>query len=76
MAVFSFGGRAHGTTEALVMTEDDSDMTLDPSDGGPGWYGSSWDLRRGLTVREGLPADAQLNEWLECHLHTPSVAFP
>jgi len=32
---------------------------------GPGWFESSWDLRCGLEVREGLPADARLNEWLE-----------
>ena len=32
---------------------------------GPGWFDSSWDLRCGLEVREGLPADARLNEWLE-----------
>ena len=32
---------------------------------GPGWFDSSWDLRCGLEVREGLPADAKLNEWLE-----------
>ena len=29
---------------------------------------SSWDLRRGLTVREGLPPDAGLDEWLEAML--------
>jgi len=32
---------------------------------GPGWFDSSWDLIRGLDVREGLPGDARLNEWLE-----------
>ena len=31
---------------------------------GPGWFDSSWDLNRGLEVREGLPGDARLNEWL------------
>jgi hypothetical protein len=31
---------------------------------GPGWFDSSWDLVRGLEVREGLPGDARLNEWL------------
>lgn len=35
---------------------------------GPGWFDSSWDLRRGLEVREGLPGDAQLHEWLEVWL--------
>ena len=31
---------------------------------GPGWFDSSWDLSDGLDVREGLPSDARLNEWL------------
>jgi len=40
--------------------------TAEPCDplAGPGWYDSSWDLERGLDVREGLPADVQLNEWI------------
>ncbi len=32
---------------------------------GPGWFDSSWDLTRGLEVREGLPGDAGLNDWLD-----------
>jgi len=32
--------------------------------GGPGWFDSSWDLHRGLDVREGLPANASVSEWL------------
>jgi len=32
---------------------------------GPGWFDSSWDLACGLVVREGLPGDASLNEWLD-----------
>lgn len=36
--------------------------------GGPGWFDSSWDLIRGLEVREGLPADAGLGEWLDVWL--------
>ena len=32
------------------------------------WVESSWDLRRGLTVREGLPPDADLDEWLAAML--------
>jgi hypothetical protein len=35
---------------------------------GPGWFDSSWDLSRGLEVREGLPGDAKLNEWIEACL--------
>lgn len=37
-------------------------------DAGPGWYDSSWDLQRGLIVREGLPRDADLQEWLQQEL--------
>lgn len=32
---------------------------------GPGWYDSSWELLRGLDVREGLPGDASVHEWIE-----------
>ena len=32
---------------------------------GPGWFDSSWELRQGLEVREGLPVDVRLNEWIE-----------
>ena len=37
---------------------------------GPGWFDSSWELGRGLEVREGLPADATVQEWLEEHSRT------
>ena len=32
---------------------------------GPGWFDSSWELRSGLLVEEGLPADLALQGWLE-----------
>jgi len=35
---------------------------------GPGWFDSSWDLRRGLEVSEGLPGDVQPNEWLALYV--------
>lgn len=41
---------------------------------GPGWFDSSWDLVRGLEVREGLPGDAQLHEWLEVWLRDDRAA--
>ena len=43
-----------------------------PSDhrAGPGWFDSSWDLQRGLDVREGLPDDAKLHEWIEVCLRS------
>ena len=43
--------------------------------GGPGWFDSSWELVHGLEVREGLPGEAQLHEWLELWLRT-DVAAP
>jgi hypothetical protein len=43
---------------ALAKVCEEDDKT------GPGWFDSSWDLRRGLEVREGLPEDASLGEWL------------
>ena len=35
---------------------------------GPGWFDSSFDLVRGLEVREAPPPDLQLNEWLDACL--------
>ena len=35
---------------------------------GPGWYESSQDLRRGLTVREGPSDEAELRVWLRAAL--------
>ena len=40
---------------------------------GPGWFDSSWDLQSGLEVREGLPGDAQLHEWIEACLRGAPV---
>ena len=56
------------TLHALDLAEDDraaecrADKEMAPQ--GPGWFDSSRDLVHGLDVREGLPADARLNEWL------------
>ena len=59
---------AHGSTLAAASFVG-VDAVLEPLEEdrvrGPGWFDSSWDLRCGLEVREGLPADARLNEWLE-----------
>ena len=35
---------------------------------GPGWFDSSWELRSGLQVKEGLPADLPLHGWIETWL--------
>jgi len=66
MARFSFGRHAHGPGHGGASSATGT-VALDPSTG-PGWYDSSWELRHGLVVHEGFPADAQLHEWLEHHL--------
>jgi hypothetical protein len=35
---------------------------------GPGWLDSSWELRSGLQVKEGMPADLPLQGWIETWL--------
>ena len=37
---------------------------------GPGWFDSSWDLRRGLEVREGWSDDEHVHGWIEDFLKT------
>ena len=39
-----------------------------PGHVGPGWFDSSWELRAGLQVQEGLPADLLLHGWIEAWL--------
>ena len=46
-----------------------------PAPHGPGWFNSSWDLRCGLEVREGLPGDAKLNDWIEACLRKENPAM-
>jgi hypothetical protein len=41
---------------------------------GPGWFESSWELGRGLEVREGLPGNLALNEWLTICVAGPQPA--
>jgi len=55
--------RALKALEALRRPADGDWMLADESRG-PGWFDSSWELENGLDVREGLPADAGLEEWL------------
>ena len=35
---------------------------------GPGWFDSSWELRSGLQVDEGLPTDLGVCAWIETWL--------
>ena len=55
--------RALRTLEALRRTAE-GESAPDEESHGPGWFDSSWELGKGLDVREGLPADAGLDEWL------------
>ena len=32
---------------------------------GPGWFDSSWELRRGLEVKEGWSEDDRVRHWIE-----------
>ena len=62
---------------AAISTLPAAEVVLDdPAErlGGPGWFDSSWDLQRGLEVREGLPGDPQLNEWIEVCLRGGAAA--
>ena len=53
---------AQRALQALHLDEAPEARSAQPH--GPGWFDSSWDLVRGLDVREGLPGDARLHEWL------------
>jgi len=55
--------RALKALEALRRAGGD-ESALGDETRGPGWFDSSWELENGLEVREGLPADAGLDEWL------------
>ena len=52
------------TLAALREADGDAPSPQESLASGPGWFDSSWDLRRGLEVREGLPANASVSEWL------------
>jgi hypothetical protein len=36
-----------------------------PPSVGPGWFDSSWELRRGLEVKEGWSEDDRVRDWIE-----------
>ena len=50
--------------EAHATVHDD----LEQAPRGPGWFDSSWELRRGLDVHEGWFGDDSLNGWIESFL--------
>ena len=41
---------------------------------GPGWFDSSWDLRRGLDVCEGWSDEERVHGWIEDFLRTQRAA--
>ena len=55
--------RVSAHTLRALRLDDDADDDAGPK--GPGWFDSSWELVRGLEVREGVPGDAGLYEWLD-----------
>ena len=40
---------------------------------GPGWFDSSWELRSGLQVDEGLPSDLGVCAWIETWLQVAAA---
>jgi hypothetical protein len=70
MAHFQFNARDR------VATRQPQADGVDAMAQGPGWFESSWDLVRGLEVREGLPSDARLHEWLDAWLRDERGAAP
>ncbi len=46
------------------------------ADGGPGWYGSSWELGRGLEIAEVPDAEAELVLWIEACLNPGMATGP
>jgi hypothetical protein len=42
---------------------------------GPGWFDSSWELRRGLEVKEGWFGDDRLHGWIENFLDAQRSAM-
>jgi hypothetical protein len=58
-------GRQAAVELALVPTEEQtaSRWSIDEEPMGPGWHDSSWMLKKGLDVIEGLPPGAAPPEW-------------
>ncbi|MEO5843992.1 MAG: hypothetical protein ABIQ33_04055 [Caldimonas sp.] len=42
---------------------------------GPGWFDSTWDLHRGLEVREGWSDDDRVHLWIEEFLAAQRATF-
>jgi hypothetical protein len=50
---------------AVVPSTDEHPRHRVASTSGPGWFDSSWELRRGLEVREGWSEDERVRGWIE-----------
>jgi hypothetical protein len=46
----------------------------DAGNAGPGWFDSSWELRRGLEVKEDWCGDDRLHGWIENFLRAQRSA--
>jgi hypothetical protein len=72
--------------ERVAMPHDSSDLALvavvdttpprhdRAGRAGPGWFDSSWDLNRGLDVREGWSEDDRVHGWIEEFLRAQRAA--
>ena len=60
-----FKGEQAAVDLALVPTETEvhTGWSIDEEPMGPGWHDSSWMLKKGLDVIEGLPGGAIPPEW-------------
>jgi len=54
--------------EPLSLLPIENIPVVRPRPVGPGWFDSSWELRSGLQVEEGMPADLPLQGWIETWL--------
>ena len=64
VAVLAAVGRADVPARVARDVEGGAELLGGDGRRGPGWFESSWELRSGLEVREGLPGDLGANEWL------------
>ena len=60
----------HETPELALVAIDtsphrDGGRDRSVSAAGPGWFDSSWDLQRGLEVRESWSGDDRVDGWIE-----------
>ena len=54
--------------EPLSLLPIENNRPSRPQADGPGWFDSSRELRSGLQVKEGWPADTTLHGWIDAWL--------